>query len=361
MPADRDLLTPALRDPARLAEYGLRDWDLLLRQARRALLTARLQVLAEANHLLDQLPEPVRWHLLAARRETDRHIEVVRWEVGRIEAALRASGMPVVLLKGAAYVMAGLPVAQGRMFGDVDILVPRAALAQAERMLQLNGWIPAVTNAYDQRYYRDWMHELPPLVHGTRQAALDVHHTILPPTARLKPDPAKLLHDAIRLDGDQELYVPASLDLILHSAAHLFHEGEFDNGLRDLVDIDGLIRHFEQQADFWPGLIERAIELDLAQPLIYALRYREQRLQVAAPDGLTDALKTRTAGHGAALIDALFRRALLPNHASCDDYLSGFARWGLYLRSHYLRMPMHLLIPHLVRKALRPAEDTRTT
>jgi hypothetical protein len=28
-------------------------------------------------------------------------------------------------------------------------------------------------------------------------------------------------------------------------------------------------------------------------------------------------------------------------------------RWLLYARSHWLRMPAHLLIPHLVRKSLR--------
>ena len=32
--------------------------------------------------------------------------------------------------------------------------------------------------------------------------------------------------------------------MVLHSATHLFHEGELDKALRDLVDIDGLLRHF---------------------------------------------------------------------------------------------------------------------
>lgn len=34
----------------------------------------------------------------------------------------------VVLLKGAAHVMAGLPEVNGRAFGDVDILVPKRVL-----------------------------------------------------------------------------------------------------------------------------------------------------------------------------------------------------------------------------------------
>jgi len=34
--------------------------------------------------------------------------------------------------------------------------------------------------------------------------------------------------------------------------------------------------------------------------------------------------------------------------------------WLLYVRSHWLRMPAHLLIPHLVRKSLRRAGDPAT-
>jgi len=31
--------------------------------------------------------------------------------------------------------------------------------------------------------------------------------------------------------------------------------------------------------------------------------------------------------------------------------LTGFARWLLYVRSHALRMPLYLAVPHLIRKA----------
>jgi hypothetical protein len=42
--------------------------------------------------------------------------------------------------------------------------------------------------------------------------------------------------------------------------------------------------------------------------------------------------------------------------------MTGLARWLLYVRGHYQRMPLRLLVPHLVRKAVvsflpEPAED----
>jgi hypothetical protein len=48
----------------------------------------------------------------------------------------------------------------------------------------------------------------------------------------------------------------------------------------------------------------------------------------------------------------LFCRALLPRHASCDDAGSATARFLLYVRGNWLRMPPLLLARHLLHKAL---------
>jgi hypothetical protein len=50
-------------------------------------------------------------------------------------------------------------------------------------------------------------------------------------------------------------------------------------------------------------------------------------------------------------MDALLGQALRPSHASCRDGMTGVALFLLYVRSHYLRMPLRLLLPHLLRKA----------
>ena len=92
----------------------------------------------------------VHWGLRAQRRDERRKV-------------LATVDVDLVLLKGAAYLMAGLPAARGRVFSDVDILVPVARLAEVENALMLHGWSTTHHNAYDQRYYRQWMHELPPL------------------------------------------------------------------------------------------------------------------------------------------------------------------------------------------------------
>jgi hypothetical protein len=87
------------------------------------------------------------------------------------------------------------------------------------------------------------MHELPAMRHIFRGTTLDVHHTILPPTARLKPDARLLIEASVEIPGLPGVRTLALEDLILHSASHLFHEGEPDNLLRDLTDLDLLLKH----------------------------------------------------------------------------------------------------------------------
>jgi len=56
---------------------------------------------------------------------------------------------------------------------------------------------------------------------------VDVHHTLLPLTGRLRPDREKLLTTAVSVDGSR-LKVFAPPDMVLHSAAHIFQDGDFN-------------------------------------------------------------------------------------------------------------------------------------
>lgn len=350
-----DLLLDALRDPGRLEGYSDLQWDQLVRLARSADLLARLAALAQAAGLWERLPLQPRRHLESALRLAQRQQRELAFEAGHIASALEQTGVPLVLLKGAAYVLAGLQAAQGRMVSDVDILVPRAALADVEGALFQGGWVTATQSAYDERYYRTWMHELPPLTHVVRRTVLDVHHAILPITSRLHPDAALLLDGARRLRPGSCLHVLAPHDMVLHSAAHLMHEGEFERGLRGLVDLDALLCEFGAQPGFWPALVPRAVELDLTRPLFYALRYAKAFMCTPVPQAVQDALDQASGAHPGRRclrwMDAACLRALRPVHPLAADRWTALARAFLYLRGHWLRMPPGLLLVHLTRKA----------
>ena len=358
-PAGPELLLGILVRPACMAELTEAEWDDVLALARTSHLIGRLADDAQACGIADRAPSRVRAQFSAATALAAHHGRTVRWELNRIERALQHLRIPILLLKGAAYVAAGLPAARGRLLSDIDIMVPRAALDGAEAALEEAGWRPIKLDPYDQRYYRTWMHELPPLVHSQRGTVVDLHHTILPPTSRLKPDPAQLWSAAQPLDAGP-FHVLAPPDMVLHSAAHLFHDGDLRLSARELVGIADLLGHFEKsERDFWPRLVARAAELNLGRPLFYALRYCRRLLGVPIADSVLSA----TASYAPPLpiieaMDRLVPRALVSG--PIDGAAERSAAMLLYIRSHWLRMPPWLLARHLTHQAIaRLKQDSR--
>src|SRR3546814_13963987 len=115
--------------------------------------------------------------------------------------------------------------------------------------------------------YRRGHHQIPPLRHFRRNAVLDVPHTIVPLTARAPVAAEALATQSLALDGDGQLRILAPADMVLHAAVHLFNDGEYDHGLRDLLDIGDLLQHFGEQPAFWGDLARRAEALGLTGPL----------------------------------------------------------------------------------------------
>jgi hypothetical protein len=138
--------------------------------------------------------------------------------------------------------------------------------------------------------------------------------------------------------------------MVLHAAAHLFHDGEIAGAIRDVVDLDRLLRRFGADAAFWPVLLHEAHELNLGRPLYYALRYSQRLLETPVPQSVATAVAAwAPAWPVQMLMDALVERAL-PGTSGRGSSTAAFA---LYVRSHWLRMPPQLLARHLLRKSAR--------
>jgi hypothetical protein len=257
------------------------------------------------------------------------------WEAEMARRALAPAGIAFVLLKGSAYAAARLDAAAGRSIGDLDILVARDDLDAAEQALLAAGWEWVKPDPYDDAYYRRWMHELPPLIHRERDRMIDVHHTILPLTARPRPQPALLLADAVPLGDGLAVLSPA--DMIVHAAAHLIADGDLAGGLRNLWDIDRLFRQFSATGNFPVELHERARQHDLAPAVARALRLAD-RLYGTPVDA-------RLAGRPR-LSDRLFIRRLLARDG-WGRARRPLTRLAFYIRSHWLRMPPAMLARHL--------------
>ena len=335
MSAAARLLVDALRAPESVTRLDAGEWTALLAAARAEQLIASL-----ALRLEDQPKPSTAAAILAdAVRAAEQGRVQALWEAEMARRALSPIGIPVILLKGTAFVAAGLAAGQGRFIGDLDILVPRDSLDAVEAALLATGWEWVKNDPYDNHYYKTWMHELPPLIHRDRDRMIDVHHTILPPTARPKPDAGALIADSVALPNG--LRVLSAPDVIIHAAAHLFADGDLAGGLRNLWDIDQLIREFEIEPDFWLKLAEHAKRHDMKKAVSRALRLSSALYDT--PIIQKEALS---------LVDQFYHRRLLARDG-WGRITRKLTRLVFYIRSHWIRMPPLLLARHLWAKARR--------
>jgi len=320
VPKDGCLLAHALSNPAGTLALDAEGWTALIAMARAE------QMIGTLAHRLEgaQVPPAVARLLADAQASAAQGRVVALWEAEAARRVMAPIGVPVVLLKGTAFAAADLTAGQGRSIGDLDILVPRDRTDAVERALLDAGWEWVKSDPYDDAYYRRWMHELPPLIHRERDRMIDVHHTILPLTARITPDADALLAASVEIQPGVRVLSPN--DMLVHAAAHLFADGDLAGGMRNLWDIHCLVGQFGTD-----GLTGRAADHGLAREVARALRLSATLYGEGARLNLADHLYLRrlTARDG-------WGRATRP-----------FTRLGFYIRSHWLRMPPAMLARHL--------------
>ncbi|MEO5376465.1 MAG: nucleotidyltransferase family protein [Magnetococcus sp. DMHC-6] len=350
----RHLFLDLLRAPIIFPDLSVTQQDLLLRMLRRSGLLGCFHQWMKKAGILEQLHHRVQNILTGTAILAQDHERMMRWEVNRLQRALFGTSIQLTLLKGAAYALADLPMAKGRLVADVDILIPYARLEEVEKRLTEHGYTTVDLDPYDLRYYREWMHELPPMRHLERLTEVDVHHTILPRTSRFTPNPDLLFAQTVPIaNTPPHLAVLSPQDIILHAVAQLFVDSHMENGIRDLVDLDGLWRFYDTHDFFWERLLPRAKELNLLRPLFYALRYCQRLLGTPIPSHIHKEIQKQAAPSRliCALMDRLVPLALLPIHPDRSNPTAHIAAWVLFIRSHWLRMPPALLIRHLMRKS----------
>jgi hypothetical protein len=341
------LLAEVLAAPERIDELSSAQWDELLRLARFSRLLGRLHALVEERGSLERIPPAARDVLMGSGIYAQYMQLLARRVLFNLNKVAAAADFPVVLLKGAAYLISGFPAAVGRRMNDIDILVPHEKLPQMESLLDSAGWeFEAKLTAYDHRYYREWSHELPPMRHPDNPIELDVHHSLIQPTGRVRLNADRLFVDLVPVDG-MAFSTLSPQDMVLHSATHLFMSDELRGGLRDLVDMHMLCNYFvARDRGYWGKLTVRAEELDLRRPLYYAVAAMRRILGTTVPvDAWEEIANARPGWLADRVMSRAIDRHLAPGNMA--NLHSWYAQRLLYLRSHWIRMPPLMLAKHL--------------
>ena len=97
--------------------------------------------------------------------------------------------------------------------------------------------------------------------------------------------------------------------------------------------------------------MDRGRELELLNSLYHGLNYAQLVFGTPLPDGIIKEAENLSRRLRKPFMDFLFLRAFQPDHPQCRQRFTSLALYLLYVRSHYLRMPLYLLLPHLARKA----------
>ena len=186
----------------------------------------------------DLLPAAWRDDEFAARRAASRQRSGdLLLECERILPLVRRHAERPVLLKGAALALRTYPDPTQRWFLDLDLLVPRPAVAAVCRELEQAGYRP-LANARDPRFYEKY--HLHRILLGPAGACVEVHWDLTLPgsvyhlegaavAARARPD---------RL-GHQPVWRPCPVDQVLHAVYQNIADGWLD--LRRVLDLALLV------------------------------------------------------------------------------------------------------------------------
>jgi hypothetical protein len=236
--------------------------------------------------LLARLASPLRQHGLTGRSRRRRagiskppkrwptsSSIAVRWELQQMRARWPNLDFPLIVLKGAAYVAAGLPAAAGEPVQRHRHSGAARAPGQVESALMLAGWHAMGLSEYDKRYYRRWMHEIPAAAaraarHGDRRAPCH------PARYRALPSgSAKLRSRAVAVEGLPGIQVLAAEDRILHSATHAVPRRRIAARPARPDRPRPAAARGRRGSRLLAAPAARADELQLSRSLFYALRY----------------------------------------------------------------------------------------
>lgn len=346
----KSVLLTALINPNSVLAFSELELDALVFEARAQKLLAQVGGRWPIN-ILTKMPFRIQQHYSSEKCVAEYVNRSVKWEIERIYEALKKFDIKIVLLKGSAYSLADLDVGYGRIYQDIDILVGRDQICLVESILFRNGWIDDCKDEYDQKYYRFWMHELPPRRNIRTGAVLDIHHNIIPLTSRYCPNVDLIFKSSVAIKNTP-YYRLCDEDMVLHSASHLFLNGEFDHGLRDLYDLDALFCQFSRENEkFWHNIMNRSDMLMLDEVLYYAVFYTTLIIHTPIPEHIINNdrfLKIKKRGY---LVHWALNKAFKADFSYSTDISIVLAKWLLFVRAHWIKMPWYLLIPHLSRKA----------
>ncbi len=298
--SSRHQLIAILRGELDWTNLSLPEWDTLLLLASHFELGSQLATTIQRSDNSGLAPVEVRPTLDHALQAVAFNHKLHKFELRFLNRIAEASNTEPILLKGAAYLACNHHWADGRKTNDVDLLLAANSLDRFEGVLQKEGYQPDdQLSASDRRYYRRWLHELPPYKHSYRKLEVDVHFRLLPVSDPKSFPVEDWIARSISVDGLNPFRVLNPVDQVLHAIINLGHTGEFRRATRDTWDISCLTNparqgHFKAKSDKkavdfnWQELHQRTEQLRLQKTVSNILLLGEELVGLSIPDNFIE-------------------------------------------------------------------------
>lgn len=327
------------------AQLSVRDWEALLFVLKTARLEAALGFRLQTTPTWSELPAKVKRHLTAAMTYADRQRAQVIHEGAELHQLLTEQGITPVFLKGAAYLVAETDNAYGRLCSDIDLLVKLDDLEASESTLINHLWYHKTLTEYDDKYYREFAHEIPPLYHLQRGTVLDLHHNLFLPVSGKAPTLDAYWSNILKSKNGVYTLEPAGM--FMHSVIHLMLNEEIVFGFRDILDLRALAIQFDSEP-FWQRVEALAVTGNFVPELNVVVQLLVNWFNIAVPEKLCGEINANRYNR---LLVVLYSRALVPDHPSLNTFSNKVARQLIFIRGHWMKMPFPVLLKHFSIKA----------
>lgn len=286
--------------------FSQTDWALLLHSAQQEGIGPLLYWRLSKSGKFASIPEDARNSLRAMYSGTWMHNQQIFKELEVLARLFNQANIPAVVLKGACFALTIYPDIGLRPMGDLDILVPKANLAEAVQIAKTFG------------YYVDAKPETSPdlkdlLRHhvclqktGKHSIALEIHHNLAANKSFTfavpvdwfwsQTEPLIAASSQTRFESLRML-TPAAQ--ILYAAAHaMLQHGGKEAPLRWFYDLDRLIRFYAGRMD-WDLILSQAGRFEWGSALDAALSQTYTYFNTPIPDHVRASLSKSSDRHKA--------------------------------------------------------------
>ncbi len=334
--------------PQPVQSFTLEEWNQLVLILRKEKMLARFYAILERGQLLEEIPPEALRHFVNANIVSKKQAALAKKEASELSKALSDKADYIVFLKGAAYSVTDNPASLGRVYSDIDLLVPKNNLENIEQYLCVVGWKHHSLDDYDEMYYRKWAHEIPPMQHGSRGTVLDIHHNLVPVISGKSINIQAFVKDyGTAHNNITVLCEPA---MFFHSAIHLFFNEDMSSAFRDMTDL--YLVSSAQSEQFFHDVMAITEKYGFRKECILAFHLLSIHFNISLPN-VTASLVSVELERVSSLELLLLQRLTLPKHILICDGERGFSLWLGELRGHWMKMPIGTLAFHLLMKSYR--------